>query len=63
MILRKGDTITVNETTDNWWLGKRGDTKGYIPSNFVKIHRVECPVTSGNLTGWSRIRATIWSLK
>ena len=25
--------------------------------------RVECPVTSGDLTGLSRIRATIWSLK
>ena len=27
----------VDETTDNWWLGERGDTKGYIQSNFVKI--------------------------
>ena len=26
-------------------------------------HRVECPVTSGNLTGQSLIRATIWSSK
>ena len=26
-------------------------------------HRIECPVTSGNLTSQSRIRATIQSLK
>ena len=37
LTLRKGDTITVRNTTGTWWLGKRGDTKGYIPSNFVKI--------------------------
>ena len=37
MILRKGDVITVNEPTGNWWLGKRGDTKGLVPSNYVKI--------------------------
>ena len=35
--LRKGQTITVNVTTDYWWLGKRGDIRGYIPSNYVKI--------------------------
>ena len=37
MILRKGDTITVIQATGDWWLAKRGDTKGYIPSNYVKI--------------------------
>ena len=37
MILRKGDIITVNEPTGNWWLVKRGDTKGLVPSNYVKI--------------------------
>ena len=29
----------------------------------ILTHCVECPVTFGNLTGSSRIRATIWSLK
>ena len=41
MILRKGEFITVNETTDNWWLGKRGDTKGFVPSNYVEIIEIE----------------------
>ena len=39
MILRTGDIIMVNERTGNkhWWIGKRGDAEGYIPSNYVKI--------------------------
>ena len=37
MIITRGGIITLNETTDNWWLGERGDTEGHIPSNFVKI--------------------------
>ena len=37
MLIRKGDTITVNDTTDSWWLAKLGDNRGYIPSNFVKV--------------------------
>ena len=34
-----------------------------LKSNEAVGHRIECPVTSGNLTGYSRIRTTIWSLK
>lgn len=39
LILRKGDSITVMKMTSdkNWWIGKRGDRVGAIPSNFVKI--------------------------
>ena len=37
MLIRKGDTITVNDTTDKWWLAKRGNARGYKPSNFVKV--------------------------
>ena len=43
MILRIGDIITVNERTgiQDWWMGKRGKTRGLIPSNYVKILKEE----------------------
>lgn len=39
LILRKGDIITVIKMTSDkhWWIAKRGDRMGFIPSNFVKI--------------------------
>ena len=37
MLVRKGDTITVNGTTDEWCFGKRFEARGYIPSSYVKI--------------------------
>lgn len=37
---RKGDIITIvkrSESRDDWWTGRRGDTEGIFPANYVEL--------------------------
>lgn len=36
--VRKGDIVTLLETYDDgWWLVKRGDASGLVPSNYMQV--------------------------